>query len=525
MKGREIAHSVTRGAFYLAIEKATALLSGMAYFALLLRWLGPTKYGIMTLALSFASLATMATGNFEMYLERYAAEFVARGRLRTLRRAHYLVLFIKLGLGLVASVPVILAAPMLARQFGAPELSVLLPILAALVICDGFAATSRATLFGIQQFRWVSLLAVLFHIAKTLLVGALWASRQGLMSLAIGMTLITALQGLALSVVPWWMLRRARDPEGEGAAEREPLLRSVMAYCLPLLGARVTFVSGQNLSKIILGKLFTTTALGYFSFAFQTVERFVELVHTLPSSLLPSLTQLVALGERERLQRVFDQALRLIQVAACTLSLGLFVFASEITLLVGSPLFEPAVPLLRILALVPIARTAQQPLTMLFQAMRQPSVVLWLALVKFGAEFGSYFLLLPTLGLAGAAWANLAGAVVSYLAALGLLARIVPEGARARARTAALTAGLVVPILAAASWFSDHLPGSWSIAARLALLPVTVWAVFALGLVNGMDLQKLSAIPLTAGWMRLTRDTVVAAAGRLARATQPGSAG
>ena len=66
MKEREIAHSVTRGAFYLSIEKASALLSGMAYFALLLRWLGPTKYGIMTLALSFVGLATMATANFEM---------------------------------------------------------------------------------------------------------------------------------------------------------------------------------------------------------------------------------------------------------------------------------------------------------------------------------------------------------------------------------------------------------------------------------------------------------------------------
>ena len=35
MKPGEIAHSVTRGAFYLALEKAAALLSGIAYFALL----------------------------------------------------------------------------------------------------------------------------------------------------------------------------------------------------------------------------------------------------------------------------------------------------------------------------------------------------------------------------------------------------------------------------------------------------------------------------------------------------------
>ena len=525
MKEREIAHNVTRGAFYLSIEKASALLSGMAYFALLLRWLGPTKYGIMTLALSFVGLATMATLNFEMYLERYAAEFVARGRLRTLRRAHYLVLLIKSALGVVASLPLFLAAPTLAWQFNTPELELLVPILATLVLCDGLTTASRATLIGIQQFRWVSLLAVMFHVTKTLMVGALWGALQGLTALAIGLAALAALHALALAAVPAWMLRRARDPEGGALADRTaPLLRSILSYCAPLLGARITFISGQNLSKVILGKIFTATELGYFSFAFQTVERFVELAHTLPASLLPSFTQLVALGERERLRRVFDQALRLIQVVAGVFSLALFLFAREITLLVGSPLFEPAVPLLRILALVPLARTAQQPFTMLFQAMREPASVLWLALLKFGAEFGSYILLVPALGIAGAAWANLTGAVASYLAALALAALIVPEGARNRARSAAFAAALFLPVLVAAAWLAGQPASLWQIAARATLLPLSIWGVFAVGLVHRGDLEKLSDIPLTARWMRLTRDGVVAVARRFARATQPGGA-
>ena len=46
----------------------------------------------------------------------------------------------------------------------------------------------------------------------------------------------------------------------------------------------------------MLGKLLDATSLGYFSFAFQTIERFVELVYPLPSALLPSLTHLVARG-------------------------------------------------------------------------------------------------------------------------------------------------------------------------------------------------------------------------------------
>ena len=62
----------------------------------------------------------------------------------------------------------------------------------------------------------MSLLAVLFHVAKALLVAALWYSRQGLVALAVGMAALAALQGLALAAVPGWMLRRARDPADEG---------------------------------------------------------------------------------------------------------------------------------------------------------------------------------------------------------------------------------------------------------------------------------------------------------------------
>ena len=193
----------------------------------------------------------------------------------------------------------------------------------------------------------------------------------------------------------------------------------MFGYCVPLLGARITFMSGQNLSTIVLGKLFSPGLLGYFKFAFQTIERFNDLVNAVPSSLMPSLTHLVARGERERLRLIFDQALRLIQALACALSFGLFVFARELTLLIGGWPFEPAVPMLRVLALVPMARTAQQPLTMLFQALRRPGTVLALSVVKFVTEFGAYFLLVIPLGVIGAAWANLAGAVVSYVVAHG----------------------------------------------------------------------------------------------------------
>ena len=539
MKAGEIAHSITRGAFYLALEKAAALLSGVAYFALLLRWLGPTKYGIMTLALSFAGLATMATGNFEVFLERYAAEYEAHGRLRTLRRAHLLALAVKLVLGVVAAAVLVALAPLLAVQFNTPQLAMLMPVLSLIVAFDGFSTTGRATLYGLQRFRWVSGIALLFHLVKTVMVGALWGARQGLPQLAIGLTALAVAQGAASTIVPLWLLRRAEDPAA-GTHPPEPprpagarpapddrtlrgLVRSMAAYCVPLLGARITFMSGQNLSKIVLGKLFDTALLGYFSFAFQTIERFVELLYTVPSSLLPSLTQLVARDERKRLGTVFDQALRLISVAACALSFGLFVFARELTLLVGSPLFEPAIPLMRILALVPVVRTAQQPLTMVFQAMRLPGTVLRLAVLKFLVEFGSYFALLPILGIYGAAWANLAGALASYLGASFVMRRLVPDtpGPASRVAVAARTLGLLAVLLLAALLCDWRLGHAMSLTLRILLVPAGILGVFALELVQRQDLQKLAAIQLRWGPARQLRDWVVAGAARIAHAAEP----
>lgn len=520
----EIARFVSRGAFWLGLEKVAALVSGVAYSVLLLRWLGPTKFGIMTIALACVGFATTATGNLEMFLERYAAEYEAHGRRRSLRRAHLLALGVKLGLGLVAGAVLLALTPWLADFFAVPELRILVPVLTAMVVFDGFSTTGRATLFGTQQFRTVSLLAMGFHVAKTVLVGLLWWTRHGVVSLAVGLAVLTTLQAFAqaaLALRGLWGPDRVPQEPGRAPQEPEPgwggLLREMIGYSVPLLGGRIAFLSGQNLSKFILGKLFDAAALGYFTFAFQTIERFNEVVNTLPSSLLPSLTQLVARGERERLRLVFDQAQRMIQALACAVSIGIFLFAREITLLIGSPLFEPAIPMLRVLALVPIARTAQQPFTALFQAMRKPGTVMRLAVAKVATEFGSYFVLVLPLGIIGAAWANLTGAAVSYALAFVLLARLLPEGAEERTRAALTAVALFLPVAGAVLAIEALVHGLILVPIHALLALAAGVGLFATGLLRREDLDKLVTMPLERVWACRLRDGVVLVLGLFAR--------
>jgi O-antigen/teichoic acid export membrane protein len=510
MKSGEIAQFVSRGAFWLGTEKVAALVSGLAYSVLMLRWLGPTKFGVMTIALASVGFASTTTGNFEMFLERYAAEYQANGRRRTLRRAHLLALGVKLGLGLLAGGVLLALTPWIARFFAMSELRALVPVLTVMVVCDGFATTGRATLFGTQQFRSVSLLSVGFHVAKTVLVGVLWWTRHGLVSLAIGLGVLTALLALAQAVLALRGLSTVADDEPASASRSwRNLFRDMIAYTMPLLGGRVAFLSGQNLGKFVLGKLLDAASLGYFTFAYQTIERFNEVANALPVAMLPSLTHLVTREERVRMQLVFDQGQRVIQAFACIVSVGIFVFAREIILLIGSPMFEPALPILRVLALVPIARTAQQPLTMLFQAMRRPGTVMALALAKFAGEFGAYFVLVLPFGIMGAAWANLVGAVVSYVLAVIVSRRLMSEGRGGRTRSALVAAALLLATAGLALLAERFVHGWAQVPLHAGILLAAGVALFTTRLLQEEDRQKLAAMPLGRGWAGRLRDVLV----------------
>ena len=521
----EVAKNVSRGAFFLGLEKVIANGSTIVYSALIARWLGPTKYGMFSLAFAIVGLATVLTGNFETYLERYAAEYQVQGRFARLARAHRIALAVKLGFGLLASAALIIASGEFAKRFDMPELKTLLPLLVIFLATDGLATTGRAMLFGLQRYEWVSGFSLVFNVGKTILVGLLWYLRHGLVSLALGLSVLTALQAILMTLGAFLALKQARRasrvPEPLAPEGEPPLLKGMIAYCLPLYGANAAFLSGQNLPKLILAKVLDATQLGYFSFAFQTLSRIVELVYAIPTSLLPSLTQLVAREERDRLQDIFTQAFRLIQAIASVVAFGLFLFAPEIVRLVGSPLFLPAVPLLRVLALVPIVRTAQQPLTMLFQAMRRTSLVFVLAVLKVVTEIGCYLVLLKPLGAMGACWANLGGATVSFAAAMVLLATVLPEGQRERVTATVRSLLWLIPGALLALLAEQRMGLAHSLPVRIGLLAPALLGIFALGLVNRYDLVKLRSVPLPGALLNRVRVWMLSPAERLAGLFEP----
>jgi O-antigen/teichoic acid export membrane protein len=543
-----ILRNVSRGSFFLAAEQLSGLVAGLLYSVIVLRWLGPWTYGMLSLALAIVGLGSVATGNFEVFLERYAAEYETRGQMALLARAHLLTAALKVGLGVVACAVLIGISGWLGQRYHAPIMPQVLCVLAGLAVCEGFSVTGRAVLFGLQRFGWMAAIAVVVQAIKIVAVTLLWLKGQGLILLAALLLGLGAGQGAFLTVLAIVLVRRGRAAVGEsvppallalGTSEEESpgpaagaaataaappgrsLLGSILRYCLPLLGARAAFLSGQNLSRVVLGAFMSLEQLGYYSFAFTLVDRFVSFVYALPSSLLPSFTQLLARGERPRFTRLFDKAFRLVATAAALLSAGLLLFAYELTRVGGGKQYLPAVAVLAVLGLVPWARTAQQPLTMAFYALRHTGRVLFLALVKLGVEIGAYFLLIPVLGMMGAAWATLAGATVAFALALALLGReLVPS--RHRWMVMAKTSTLIALAIAGSAALSAAGATGWvSLALKLALYgPGLLTAVFLFDLVTEDDLTRAADLELRSAWSRGARDRAVALGRRLSRAAR-----
>ena len=156
--------------FYLGLEQITATIGGFLYAMIVLRMLGPATYGVLSIGQAAVGLAGVLTTNIEAYLERFVAEIDARRLGGTLRPLIRKVLVVKGLLALLASVLVILLADWIATSYGQRDLRRLLPALAPLIFLEGAYLVLRFTLFGLQRFRYIWLIALWNNLLKLAVV-------------------------------------------------------------------------------------------------------------------------------------------------------------------------------------------------------------------------------------------------------------------------------------------------------------------------------------------------------------------
>ncbi len=420
------------GVFWNALGRGLPLLLALALTPVLVHQLGLERWGLFTLALALVGVFGVFDFGVGQALTRAVAERIGAGRAEEATGLVAAALATLAGISLLAAAGLWLAVPALVqRLLSVPE--ALQPQAIAAFRVMALAAplvVLNAALWGVlaawQRFRAANLVTIpvnVFYYLGPVLVLLVWDSLVGVMLALIACRLANTLSYT-------WLVR----PLLPGFSWRGIRLRLV----LPLLklGGFMTFtgLATQALlyaDRFLIGAMLSLSAVAFYATPLDLVLRVWILPVAVAQTLLPAFA-----GTFLRDPPVTAALLRrgALAIMALVLPASLLLVAAAgplLTLWLGAEFAAGGARVLQILGVGIFFSCLAFAPNALLEAIGRPDAVAGLVLAEAAIFLPLAALLLPLLGIEGAAMAWALRAATDALAKLLLAARLYPPAAEA----------------------------------------------------------------------------------------------
>jgi O-antigen/teichoic acid export membrane protein len=376
---------------------------------LLARILGADAYGLYSIALTVATLgAAFSVLGLDSAVVRYVAIFRRRedrpGLLGTLQA----------GIGLpmlaaaVAAIVMFLAAGLIARELiGDPRLEPILRIAAVLVPAMVANSVLSAALQGSQNIGWAvvaeqfSQPIVRFGILFAFFLVGLTAELAVLAS-----TLATIVASVLLLV---FVQRRVSLRGIAGGARRD--VGTLLGFSLPVYFSNIVNAVGNNLQTLLLGAMASVASAGIFAVAAQVMLIGTIFHAAIVQAAMPIFAELQDAAQTSRLRHLYQTTSKW----TFTLNLPFFLLAVIFPvplLAIFGPEFVDGAPALAILAVASLINAATGSSGAILDMTGHTRIKLVNTTISVGLSIALNLLLIPSLGVLGAAIA-VVGAVSS----------------------------------------------------------------------------------------------------------------
>lgn len=281
-----------------------------------------------------------------------------------------------------------------------------------LVPTELMAITFLQLLTAVHMFRWFAILSI-FHIALhlccvCLFVGWLsWGVEGALLAIIVR---DVAIAGIVLVLLCLKCRLRLVKPTFRQLYE---MYHYGMRYYFGKISAKVN----ARLGTLILAFFATTEQIGLFDVAHQLTTKVITVPDILSTVLLPRMCR----SGTDRSEMV-AKAARMTAVVCGSMLLVLSVLAKPIILILFSREFLAGAPLVRIFSLGVLIRCTCKVFVPYLLGINRPGIVSISVAAGVAANIIALVVLLPAMGLSGAAIANGLGYLVgSYLLACGFV--------------------------------------------------------------------------------------------------------
>jgi PST family polysaccharide transporter len=436
----------------------------------LARLLSPKEYGLLGMVLVFTGFANYVA---DMGL---GASIIQK---TTLSDRHLnSVFWLNTATGLALSVIFVLAAPLVARFYGEPQLYLLTVAIAPNFVLGSLNVVQNALLDKALNFRikfWIDVVAAL---ASGLVALVLALRGWGVWSLVGQSLALTTVRVLMMWIQSSWRPAMAFDFSA---------IRELMRFSGHLTGFGAVFYWSQNVDKLMIGRWIGSNALGIYTLADKLMRLSLANVNDVTSSVMfPALSSIQ--GDVEAVKRAYLRATRMTSLIVFPMMIALGVLAEPAILVIYGSKWRESIAILQLLCVAGVSLSTYSTAGWIFMSQGRTDVLFRLGVyatvvraieVLIGAHWG----------LVGVAWAFVIGGYVFiWYPTWAGAGHLVNLSFVALLRNVAGPFGCAA-LMGAALWLSDRwVFGGWLVELRLAI-QVALGALVYAALVRGFRVQ------------------------------------
>ena len=333
MADEKLEHKVASGVAWSFMEKLLTMIIQMVVSIVVARQLMPSDFGVMAIMTFFTSVAlAIVDSGFSQTLIR---------KSEPTDEDYRSVLGFNVVVSLVLYVVLVAVASPLARLYESPVIADIAPILFLVLPINSLCVVQ--TVMYTREFRFALLSKIVF--ISSLVSGAV-AVVMAFMGFGIWSLVAQRLLQMGIKAAAFWIIRRWRS----SARFSFRALRDMAPFSLRLLATDLIASLYNNVAQLFIGKMHTTSTLGYYSQAQKLKDLPVtSTVQAVQGVTYPALTKIA--DDKVKFTEGYLRILRLLSFAIFPVMLGFVAVADDMFMLLLGPRWMPTVPYFKILSL------------------------------------------------------------------------------------------------------------------------------------------------------------------------------